>query len=161
MTTSVGPQLAGGGSGCDWIREYGEKFLARYGGTLTGGQRRTLPRPGRLSHGGLGRPSAVLRRLRSRMLLAYNSCAFRNRWIAPSARPRPESRKWLDREEARFLLPVEYHHVVFTLPQEVAPRSPSPRPALLYDLLFRAAAADDLRTTWPPIRSAWGHSSAC
>jgi hypothetical protein len=37
-------------------------------------------------------------------------------------------------------LPVEYHHVVFTLPQEVAALPPSNRP-VLYELLFQAASA--------------------
>ncbi len=41
MTTSVGPQRPAV-EVADVIREYGETFLARSGGTLTGGQRRTL-----------------------------------------------------------------------------------------------------------------------
>ena len=38
------------------------------------------------------------------------------------------------------MLPVEYHHVVFTLPQEVAELALA-NPALLYDALFQAASA--------------------
>ena len=38
------------------------------------------------------------------------------------------------------LLPVEYHHVVFTLPHELGPLALQ-NPAVVYDLLLRAAAA--------------------
>jgi Putative transposase/Transposase zinc-binding domain len=46
---------------------------------------------------------------------------------------------WLDRE-AGYLLPVEYHHVVFTLPQAVAELAVG-NPRLVYGLLFEAASA--------------------
>jgi hypothetical protein len=42
--------------------------------------------------------------------------------------------------EAEHLLPVEYHHVVFTLPAEIAELALANQ-ALLYDALFQAAAA--------------------
>src|SRR4029077_14466620 len=43
-------------------------------------------------------------------------------------------------QQAQHLLPVEYYHVVFTLPREVGDLARA-NPALLYDLLFQAAAA--------------------
>jgi hypothetical protein len=46
---------------------------------------------------------------------------------------------WLQRE-AGYLLPVEYHHLVFTLPQELAPLALG-NPRLIYALLFEAASA--------------------
>ena len=46
---------------------------------------------------------------------------------------------WLDRE-AGYLLPVEYHHLVFTLPQAVAELARD-NPRLIYGLLFEAASA--------------------
>jgi len=46
---------------------------------------------------------------------AYNSCRNRH---CPKCQALSRAR-WLARE-ATLLLPVEYHHVVFTLPQEVA-----------------------------------------
>lgn len=46
---------------------------------------------------------------------------------------------WLARE-AGYLLPVEYHHLVFTLPQPLAPLAVA-RPRLVYGLLFEAASA--------------------
>jgi hypothetical protein len=42
--------------------------------------------------------------------------------------------------EAKLLLPVEYHHVVFTLPAEVAELALA-NPKACYDALFQAAAA--------------------
>ena len=66
--------------------------------------------------------------------IAYNSC--RNRHC-----PRCQgaaARTWLAEREAD-LLPVGYFHVVFTLPAEVADIAFQNK-ALVYDLLFRAAA---------------------
>jgi hypothetical protein len=50
---------------------------------------------------------------------------------------------WLERE-ARNLLPVEYHHVVFTLPAEVNPIGLA-NPVTVYDALM-GAAAEAIRT---------------
>jgi uncharacterized protein (UPF0212 family) len=46
---------------------------------------------------------------------------------------------WLERE-AQLLLPVAYHHVVFTLPQEVHALARQ-RPRLVYNLLFESVSA--------------------
>jgi hypothetical protein len=56
-----------------------------------------------------------------------------------SGHRRPTRARWLERE-AGYLLPVEYYHVVFTLPAEVGELALANRVAL-YDLVFRAAAA--------------------
>jgi hypothetical protein len=64
----------------------------------------------------------------------YNSC--RNRHC-----PRCQAgcrAEWLERE-AGYLLPVEYHHLVFTLPAEVAELARHD-PRLIYSLLFEAAS---------------------
>ena len=45
---------------------------------------------------------------------------------------------WLERE-AGYLLPVEYHHVVFTLPEALAGLARS-NPRVVYGLLFEAAS---------------------
>ena len=65
----------------------------------------------------------------------YHSC--RNRHC-----PKCQSLAQADWIEARRadLLPVEYFHVVFTLPHELCPRALY-RPRIVYDLLFRAATA--------------------
>jgi len=46
--------------------------------------------------------------------------------------------RWLERESA-YLLPVEYHHVVFTLPAELAELA-SAHPGPMYNLLMQSAA---------------------
>ena len=55
---------------------------------------------------------------------------------------------WLEREAA-WLLPVEYHHVVFTLPPALASLA-RPRPHLVYNLLFQAASASVLELAAEP-----------
>ena len=66
--------------------------------------------------------------------VAYNSC--RNRHCPKCCGSRQAD--WLARE-AGNLLPVEYHHVVFTLPAEVNPIGLL-NPATVYDALLAAAA---------------------
>lgn len=66
--------------------------------------------------------------------IAYNSC--RNRHCPKCCASRQAD--WLSRE-AGNLLPVEYHHVVFTLPAEVNPIGLL-NPATVYDALLSAAA---------------------
>jgi hypothetical protein len=65
----------------------------------------------------------------------YNSCRNRH---CPKCQAGCRA-EWLDRE-AGYLLPVEYHHLVFTLPGEVAELAVH-NPRLIYGLLFEAASA--------------------
>jgi hypothetical protein len=64
----------------------------------------------------------------------YNSCRNRH---CPKCQASCRA-SWLDRE-AGYLLPVEYHHLVFTLPAEVAELARH-EPRLIYSLLFEAAS---------------------
>ncbi|BCH21587.1 hypothetical protein MesoLjLb_13720 [Mesorhizobium sp. L-8-3] len=66
--------------------------------------------------------------------IAYNSCRTRHCPKCQGA----AARTWLAEREADLLL-VGYFHVVFTLPTEVADMAFHNK-ALVYDLLFRAAA---------------------
>jgi hypothetical protein len=66
--------------------------------------------------------------------VAYNSC--RNRHCPKCCASQQAA--WLSREAAN-LLPVEYHHVVFTLPAEVNPVA-LVNPRSVYDTLMSAAA---------------------
>jgi len=118
----------------DVIREHGEAFLARHGARLTGVARRTLRDLAACRTAALG---GHVRRCGDcgHEQPAYNSCRNRH---CPKCQATARA-LWLDRE-ATFLLPTEYHHVVFTLPQEVAMVALG-QPALLYDLLFQAASA--------------------
>ena len=118
----------------DVIREHGDAFLAKYGGTLTAAQRQALRDLAALPHGRAGRARRALRRLRPR--------THRLQLVPQpplSQVPGPGPRRWLERE-AELLLPVEYHHVVFTLPAEVAELALA-NPACCTTLLFQAAAA--------------------
>jgi hypothetical protein len=118
----------------DVIRQYGPAFLAQYGSTLTSDQHRVLRALAACRTAALGghvQRCADCRHER----IAYNSCRNRH---CPKCQALARAR-WLERE-AQFLLPVEYHHVVFTLPAQVAELALANR-AVLYQALFAAAAA--------------------
>lgn len=74
----------------------------------------------------------------------YNSC--RNRHYPRCQGSRRAA--WLQRE-AGCLLPVEYHHVVFPLPEALAELARQ-RPRLVYGLLFAAASAAVLELAAAP-----------
>jgi hypothetical protein len=74
----------------------------------------------------------------------YNSC--RNRHCPRCQAGRRAA--WLERE-AGHLLPVQYHHVVFTLPAALADLARR-RPRLVYNLLFQAASASTLALAADP-----------
>lgn len=71
--------------------------------------------------------------------VAYNSCRNRH---CPKCQSLTRA-QWLEDRQAE-LLPVEYFHVVFTVPQEIAAIAYQNK-AVVYDILFRAAA-QTLRT---------------
>ena len=62
--------------------------------------------------------------------------------------PRASSTQWLEQRAAE-LLPVEYFHVVFTLPQRLAPLALQNQ-RLIYGILFRAAAETLTRIAGDP-----------
>jgi hypothetical protein len=71
--------------------------------------------------------------------IAYNSCRNRH---CPKCQARA-ARRWLEARQAD-LLPVDYYHLVFTLPAPIAAIAYYNK-AVIYDLLF-AVAAETLRT---------------
>ena len=75
----------------------------------------------------------------AQMQIAYNSCRNRH---CPKCQARA-ARRWLEARQAD-LLPVEYYHVVFTLPAPISAIAYTNK-AVIYDLLF-AVAAETLRT---------------
>jgi hypothetical protein len=133
MTSSVGstrPAL----EVAELIRQYGDAFVAQYGSTLTAAQRQALRALAVCRTAALG--GHVERCLGcGRERIAYNSCRNRH---CPKCQALARAR-WLERE-AQLLLPVEYHHVVFTLPEEIAELALSNR-VVLYNALFQAASA--------------------
>ena len=66
--------------------------------------------------------------------ICYNSCRNRHCTKCQSN----AARDWLE-ERAADLLPVEYFHVVFTLPESVAAIAYQNK-AVVYDILFQATA---------------------
>ena len=66
--------------------------------------------------------------------IAYNSCRNRH---CPKCQG-STAKRWLADRQAE-LLPVEYYHVVFTLPAQIADIAYQ-NPALVYDLLFKVTS---------------------
>jgi hypothetical protein len=116
------------------LRRHGADFAVRHEATLTTEQRRALRdlaacgtralggHVWQCDHCGLG-------------YYRYHAC--RNRHCPACQGSRRAA--WLERESS-WLLPVEYHHVVFTLPAAVAELAWLNR-RVLYNLLFEAAQA--------------------
>ena len=133
MIASVGPERPAL-EVADVLREHGEAFLAKYQATLTDTQRKALHDLAACRTAALG--GHVERCLDcGHERLAYNSCRNRH---CPKCQALARAR-WLARE-AELLLPVEYHHVVFTLPAELSDLALA-NPRLLYNFLFQAASA--------------------
>lgn len=118
----------------DIIRRHGQAFLARYGGHLTRAQKRALRDLSRCRTAALGGHVEGCLDC-GHLRIAYNSCRNRH---CPKCQALTRAR-WLA-QQAEHLLPVEYFHVVFTLPRQVAELALA-NPAALYDLLFQAASA--------------------
>jgi hypothetical protein len=115
------------------LREHGDAFFAKYGGWLTAEQRRALVDLRLCRTAALG--GHVQRCLDCGWeRIAYNSCRNRH---CPKCQALSRAR-WMERE-AKLLLPVEYYHVVFTLPHEVTELALA-NPKVLYDALFQAAS---------------------
>jgi len=118
----------------DVIRQYGDALLDRYDGVLSATQRKALRDLAACRTAALGgHVEHCLDCGHER--IAYNSCRNRH---CPKCQALARAR-WLE-QQAEHLLPVAYHHVVFTLPAEVADLALA-NPTVLYDLLMRSAAA--------------------
>jgi len=118
----------------DLLRAHGAAFLAQYGPVLSATQRRALRDLAACRTAALGGHVGYCHACGHEQI-AYNSCRNRH---CPKCQALARAR-WLQRE-ADNLLPVEYHHVVFTLPAAVAELALA-NPAVVYHLLFQAAAA--------------------
>lgn len=116
----------------DVIRAPGAAFVAERGATLTAAQHRVLSDLAACRTAALGGHVEHCADCGAERL-AYNSCRNRH---CPKCQAAQRAR-WLERE-ASYLLPVDYHHVVFTLPPAVADLALA-NPRLLYGLLFQAA----------------------
>src|SRR5689334_15009219 len=124
MTASAGPHRPAL-EVADIIREHGDDFLKKHASRLTAVQRKALRDLSACRTAALG---GHVQRCADcgQERIAYNSCRNRH---CPKCQALARAR-WLERE-AELLLPVEYHHVVFTLPAEIAELALA-NPALLY-----------------------------
>jgi hypothetical protein len=114
------------------LRRHGEAFVVAQGSQLLVEQRRALTDLARCRTAALGGCLWRCNHCGSERPV-YHSCRNRH---CPTCQG-GERAAWLQRESA-WLLPVEYHHVVFTLPAEVAEVALCNRREL-YGLLFEAA----------------------
>jgi hypothetical protein len=118
----------------DVIRSHGEAFLQTYGSHLTAAQKKALRDLALCRTAALG--GHVERCLDcGHERVSYNSCRNRH---CPKCQALSRAR-WLERESG-YLLPVEYHHVVFTVPAELAELALTNASAL-YNLLMQSASA--------------------
>jgi hypothetical protein len=117
----------------DVIRAHGAAFRDRFAAVLSPAQTKALRDLARCRTAALG--GHVERCLDcGHERIAYNSCRNRH---CPKCQAQTRAR-WLT-AQAEHLLPVEYYHLVFTLPNELSDLARA-NPTVLYDLLFQAAA---------------------
>ncbi|MFO0849954.1 MAG: IS91 family transposase [Gemmataceae bacterium] len=118
----------------DIVRAFGPAFEEQYGHTLSPAQRQAMRSISRCRTAALGGHVEACDECRHQRI-AYNSCRNRH---CPKCQAAARA-EWLDRQ-AEDLLPVEYFHVVFTLPTAVGPLALQ-NPRLVHGALFRAVAA--------------------
>jgi hypothetical protein len=99
----------------DVFREYGEEFLRQWRNVVSPQQGKALHDIVACRTAALGGHVEECDQCAHRTI-AYNSCRNRHCPNCQSA----AREKWLD-ERAKELLPVPYCHVVFTIPEQLAP----------------------------------------
>jgi Putative transposase/Transposase zinc-binding domain len=117
----------------DVFRNHGDAFLDLYDDVLSPEQRRALSDIAACRTAALGGHVEECDRCGHRQI-AYNSCRNRH---CPKCQATAAA-EWMEARQAE-LLPVEYHHVVFTLPTALGPIALQ-NPRQVYGILFRAAA---------------------
>jgi len=122
----------------DIFRRYGAAFRAERETSLSSAQRRVMQAITACRTAALGGHVEACDRCEHRRI-AYNSCRNRH---CPKCQSLARA-AWIDARQSE-LLDVEYFHVVFTLPEEIAAIAYQNK-AVLYNLLF-AATAETLRT---------------
>ena len=120
----------------DILRRHGERYVASH--PVSGTQHQVLRTLSQCRTAALGGHLEACGRCGHRRAV-YHSCRNRH---CPKCQVLAQA-DWLESRRAD-LLPVDYFHVVFTLPHELGPLALY-RPRVIYDLLFRTAA-DTLAT---------------
>jgi len=117
----------------DVVRAYGKQFVEQYGHLLDVEARRVLHAIENCRTAALGGHVEACDQC-GHSVISYNSCGNRN---CPKCQGAARER-WLAERSAE-LLPVPYFHVVFTLPQQLAPLALQNK-RVVYGILFRAVA---------------------
>jgi hypothetical protein len=118
----------------DVIRRAGNRFLERYRGTLTWPQRKVLAAIVRCRTAALGGHRDQCVRC-GHQVISYNSCRNRH---CPKCQTNVRE-KWLRARQGE-LLPVNYFHLVFSVPHALVPLIWQNK-KVLFTLLFEASAA--------------------
>jgi hypothetical protein len=127
----------------DIFRLHGPAYLAAFGNSLSAGQKKTLRDIAACRTAALGGHVKQCDRCGHRTI-AYCSCRNRH---CPKCQNAARG-AWLEQRAAE-LLPVGYFHIVFTLPQTIAPLALQNQ-RIVYGLLFRAAAETLLQIAADP-----------
>ncbi len=127
----------------DIFRQHGEAFRVAHGAALLPEQRRAMRAIEECRTAALGGHVEECDSC-GHQVIAYNSC--RNRQC-PKCQALATA-QWLAERQAD-LLPVDYFHVVFTMPAEIAPIALQNK-RVCYDMLFRTAADTLLRIAADP-----------
>src|SRR5207302_2002753 len=122
----------------DVFRRYGPAYRHTHADSLSRGQRRVMSAIERCRTAALGGHVEQCDQC-SYQRISYNSCRNRH---CPKCQSLARA-QWLEDRQAE-LLPTEYFHVVFTVPQEVAALAYQNK-EVVYGILFHAAA-QTLRT---------------
>jgi hypothetical protein len=115
------------------FRQHGEAFLERYGDVLSPGQRRASSDIAACRSAALGGHVEACDQC-GHLRIAYNSCRNRH---CPKCQATAAA-QWMEDRQTE-LLPVEYFHVVFTLPPAIGPIALQ-NPKEVYGILFKAVA---------------------
>jgi hypothetical protein len=127
----------------DVFHAHENEFLQRWGHALSDQQRKVLRDVGRCRTAALGTHLERCDRC-SYEAVAYDSCRNRH---CPKCQSSARDR-WL-MKQASSLLPAPYAHVVFTVPEQLAPLA-FRNQRMFYNLLFRAASETLLRIAADP-----------
>lgn len=125
------------------MRQHGDRFIETHGAWLTAQHHRVLRALARCRTAALGGHLDRCVHCAHRAI-SYNSCRNRH---CPKCLTHARD-QWLA-ERQQELLPVGYHHVVFTLPHDLSWLALQNK-RIVYDLLFRASAATLLEVAADP-----------
>ncbi len=129
----------------DIFRDHGSAWRRAQVGHLSLGQLKAMSAIERCRSAALGGHVLCCESC-AELQIAYNSCRNRH---CPKCQG-SAARRWLENRQAD-LLPVDYYHVVFTLPAPISDIAYQNK-AVIYDLLFKAAAETLLTIAADPKR---------